>query len=48
MSNTVIGMVQMFGNCGIGYALMHEREDVDEYANTTWWLDLISAARCSP
>lgn len=44
MCNTVLGLVQMFGNCGIGYALMHQRDNVDEYANTTWWLDVIFGA----
>lgn len=55
MTNTVLGLVQMLGNCGIGFALMHQRDDVDEYANTTWWLDLsagvllfIVANACSP
>lgn len=42
MVNTVLGLVQMLGNCGIGFALIHQRKDVQEHANTTWWLDLIS------
>lgn len=42
MVNIVLGLAQMLGNCGIGFALIHQRDDVDEYANTTWWLDLLS------
>lgn len=44
MSNTILGMVQMLGNCGIGFALMHQRDDIEDYANTTWWLDVIFGA----
>ncbi len=42
MVNTVLGLVQMIGNFGIASALMHQREDVDEYANTTWWSTIIA------
>jgi O-antigen/teichoic acid export membrane protein len=55
MVNTVLGLVQMFGNCGIGFALIHQRKDVKEYANTTYWLDiaagvilLVAANACVP
>jgi len=41
MVNTVLAAAAVVGNLGIGAALVHQREDVEEYANTMWWLDIL-------
>ncbi len=41
MVNTVLGAAAVVGNLGIGAALVHQREDVEEHANTMWWLDML-------
>lgn len=41
MTNTVLGAAQVIGNLGIGAALVHKRGNVDEHANTMWWLDVL-------
>ncbi|MGQ9455043.1 MAG: lipopolysaccharide biosynthesis protein [Armatimonadota bacterium] len=41
MTSTVLGAAQVIGNLGIGAALVHKRGDVDEHANTMWWLDML-------
>lgn len=39
MVNTVLGLVQIIGVWGIGQAIIYEREDHLERANTGWWLE---------
>lgn len=41
MTNTVLAMVQIIGVLGLGAAIIHQRDDIDEYANTGWWMDVI-------
>ncbi|MDH7603031.1 MAG: lipopolysaccharide biosynthesis protein [Armatimonadota bacterium] len=41
MTSTVLGAAQVIGNLGIGSALVHKRGNVDEHANTMWWLDML-------
>lgn len=41
MVNTVLAMVQIMGVLGIGAAIINARDDVDEYANTGWWMDVL-------
>ncbi len=41
MTNTVLAMVQILGILGLAAAIIHQRDDIDEYANTGWWMDVI-------
>ncbi len=40
MSNTLLALVQIVGSGGLGWALVHQRKDVEEYAQVFWWLDI--------
>lgn len=40
MVNTVLALVQILGTVGIGAAITHQRDNVEEYANTGWWMDV--------
>lgn len=41
MVNTVLGLVQIIGVWGIGQAIIYEREDHLDRANTGWWLEFL-------
>ncbi|MHB1458305.1 MAG: lipopolysaccharide biosynthesis protein [Armatimonadota bacterium] len=41
MVHTVLGLVQIIGVWGIGHAIMYERENHLDRANTGWWLELL-------
>jgi PST family polysaccharide transporter len=40
MAAVFTGIVQLMGNIGVGAALIHQQEDVDEYANAAFYMNI--------
>src|SRR3989339_1549927 len=44
MAILVTGVMQLFGNFGLGAALIHKKEIDDEYLSTAFWINIIVGA----